>query len=474
MSWVQIGTRQTPPQSLETRAFIPLAAALAWLATGGTWWAWLIAAVPIGYLTTASVALFAKIHDLRIHQIHAAGGFLGTLLAVPALLSGGGWMAVFAGLLSARAFVSAGRIAVSYEPLYDGATAPEARASVDAKAAVDEALMAYFVGVAKIPAGAAAEAMCIEGLRLDEALKEHRWAQDPASFHVTPRAPTAVTADAKRWGGVHYERISYPSDFVPRPELPGAAAWQAHAPNQRAHLRVFRHPGAPRPWLMCIHGYRMGADWLDFGLFSPRWLHLKLGLNLIMPVLPLHGARKIGAQSGDHFLDGDLIDLVHAQTQALWDLRRALAWLRDREPGAQVGVYGISLGGYNAALLATAEADLSFVIGGIPLADAATTLWRNLPDVHERFYAQHGLNEARYRDILNVVSPLARPALPSPEKLHLFAATADRIVTPDHPLKLAAHWGRPVQWYQGSHLSVRGERLVKTVVEGAVKSAGWR
>src|SRR3546814_12664071 len=70
-----------------------------------------------------------------------------------------------------------------------------------------------------------------------------------------------------------------------------------------------------------------------------------------LPVLPLHGPRSTGLRSGDHYLDGDMTDLVYAESQALWDLRRTLAWLRANESGARVGVYGISLGGYNAALL---------------------------------------------------------------------------------------------------------------------------
>ena len=140
----------------------------------------------------------------------------------------------------------------------------------------------------------------------------------------------------------------------------------------------------------------------------------------------------------------------------------------------RVGVYGVSLGGFNAALLATYEAELDFVLGGVPLADPAGVLWRHLPRVHERFYAQHGLTEQRYRSILSVVSPLARPALPPPERLHLFAAAADRIVTPDQPLLLAQHWGVPVRWYQGSHLSIRFEKATRAALREAMQRAGWR
>lgn len=466
--------RYPPPPAYQPRAAVATAAALVWAFGGAGWQWWIFAALPIAYLLAAAIALFAKIHDVRVHQLHAAGGALGAVLAIPALLSGGGWAAVIAGLLSGWAFVTAGRVGLRMEPQYEGAEAPEARPLVDTKAAVDEALLAYFVGAAKIPSGPVAEAMCLEGLRLEAVLKAEGWAADPASYHATPTAPEAVTSEAKRYKGLSYERISYPSGFVPHAQLPGAAAWTALLPNQRSILRVFRHAGADRPWLLCIHGYRMGDNWLDFGLFPPEVLHQKLGYNLLMPTLPLHGPRKVGKKSGDQFLDGDLLDLVHAQTQCLWDLRRALAWLRDRETAPRVGVYGVSLGGFNAALLATYEAELEFVVGGVPLADPAGVLWRHLPRIHERFYAQHGLSEARYRSILSVVSPLARPALPAKERLHLFAAAADRIVTPDQPLLLARHWGVPVRWYQGSHLSIRHERATRTALREAMQGAGWR
>lgn len=469
-----IAWRQLPPPARQPRALVALAAALVW-ALGGTGWSWwLFAGLPLAYLLTAAVALFAKIHDIRVHQLHAAGGAIGTLMGLLAVFFNPGWSALLASLLSAWAFVQAGRVALRMEPRYENAEAPEERAGVDAKAAVDEALIAYFVGVARIPAGPGAEAMCLEGLRLETVLREQGWTADPDRYHRAPTVPDAVTSESRRWRGMGYERISYASGFVPYPELPGAAAWSAHVANQRSVLRVFRHPGADRPWLFCIHGYRMGMNWLDMGLFPPEVLHKKLGYNLLLPTLPLHGPRKIGAKSGDHYLDGDLLDLLHAQTQALWDLRRALAWLRDREVAPKVGVYGVSLGGYNAALLATQEAELDFVLGGVPLADMPSVLWRHLPDAHARFYAQHGLSEERYRAILSVVSPLHSPVRLPVERLHLFAAAADRIVTPDHPLMLARHWGTPVRWYQGSHLSIRHERETRAALKDAIARAGWR
>lgn len=445
-----------------------------WMVGGSGWRWWLFAVPALPLLVTPAVALMAKIHEQRVHQLHAAGGAVSVLLALLCVLAGGGFNALLAGTASVFVFLSAGRIALRSEPRYDGAAAPQEGAALDAKAALDETLLAYFVGVADIPAGPEAEVRSIEATRMTAALREHGWVDHPERFHQPPQPPVAVAVDAERYRGIHFERIRYDSGFVPRPELPGAREWTQLPNNHHSVLRVFRHAGAPRPWLMCIHGYRMGHDWIDFGLFPPAVLHKKMGFNLLLPTLPLHGPRKSGSSSGDGFLDGNLLTLIHSQTQALWDLRRALAWLRDREPGARVGVYGVSLGGYNAALLAGYEAELDFVLAGVPLTDVAGVLWRHLPQLHRRFYAQHGLTEESYRAMASVVSPLTRAPLPAIERLHIFAAAADRIVPPDQPLLLARHWQRPVQWYQGSHLSIRREALARRALRVAMAGAGWR
>ena len=65
------------------------------------------------------------------------------------------------------------------------------------------------------------------------------------------------------------------------------------------------------------------------------------------------------------------------------------------------------------------------------------------------------------------------PKLPA-ERLHLFAGSADRIVPPVQPLKLAAHWQREVHWYPGAHLTFRGERAVVRCIDDAMAGAGWK
>jgi hypothetical protein len=304
-------------------------------------------------------------------------------------------------------------------------------------------------------------------------LHERGWLDHPASFHREPPPPEDARLVAARGVGRDFERLSFTSGFVPDAQLPGAALWLEHLPNRECFANVFRQNEPGRPWLLCVHGYRMGTPFLDLRLFAPHILHERLGLNVVMPTLPLHGPRRIGRQSGDHFLDGDLLDLLHAESQALWDLRRTIAWIRMQEPDAKIGVLGYSLGGYNAALLAGHQPGLDFVVAGIPVCDFASTLWRHIPIPQRDYFVAQGLDESRYRRLLSVVSPTQATPMLAADRLHIFAGTADRVVPPEQPLRLAHHWGRDISWFPGAHLTFRGERSVVRCIQDAMTGAGW-
>jgi hypothetical protein len=342
-----------------------------------------------------------------------------------------------------------------------------------AKAALDEALIGWFLLLAKIPEGETAEQMCEASLELEKTLESRGWLDRPATFHRAPPPPDDAELRDAHAAGIRYQRLTFSSGFVPESALPGAAEWAALGANRECHAHVFRHPQPGRPWLLGIHGYRMGVPFLDLGLFPPGAYHRHYGLNLVLPALPLHGPRRVGRRSGDRFLDGDLLDLIHAEAQALWDLRRTIAWIRAQEPEARIGVLGYSLGGYNTALLAAHEPGLDFAVAGIPVSDFARVLWSHIPTPSRRYFESRGLSAARYERVLRVISPLAAsPKLPA-SRLHIFAGSADRVVLPEQPLALAVHWGRPVHWYGGGHLTFRGENLVGRVIRDAMEGAGW-
>ena len=460
------------PKRWEKLSLVSVVVGLYWLLAQSGSFSTLLALLPGCLLLGSGMSLLLVPGNPRIYGYMALGSMIGVVFAL-VLLFFNPLVALICGLASAACYFVAGQISLINEPLHEGAPVPETSALNNIKAALDEVVLGYFLISAKVPSGDEAERMCEQSFKLEAAFSERGWDHDPSGFHRAPPPPENVRIEQRRDAGVTHELLRWDSGFAPEETLPGAAMWRSYSANNYCAVRVLRHPGPARPWLMCIHGFRMGAPMLDFSLFNPRWLHHRLGLNIIQPVLPLHGMRGVGSRSGDCFLDGDLVELTYAEAHTLWDLRRTLAWLRQQEERPRVGVYGVSLGGYNAALLAGYESDLEFVVAGIPVVDFASALYRFMPPAHLRYFAAQGMDEQRYRDMLRAVSPMTRLPQISKDHLHIFAGAGDRIVLPHHPVQLARHWGVPVNWFQGSHLSLRYEPQVGETLREAMLRADW-
>lgn len=299
------------------------------------------------------------------------------------------------------------------------------------------------------------------------------WIETPQTYHRTPAAlePTDLRRAQSR--GLRYQHLQFDSGYEPDADEPGRDRWLGYTRNRTGHAWVLEHPGAPRPWLVCVHGYRMGVPLVDFTGFPATWFHRELGMNVVFPVLPLHGPRTQGRRTGDGFLSGDYLDTIHLQTQAVWDVRRVLSWLRDERDAPSIGLYGLSLGGFTAALVASMEDDLACVIAGIP-ATSHTGLARwNVPPLILRLSEHMGLSWDHLEDLVRVVSPLAfAPRVPW-DRRFMFAGTADRLVPPHAVRDLWRHWDRPrLEWYEGGHVSFGWEPTVRALLTEALDRSG--
>lgn len=233
---------------------------------------------------------------------------------------------------------------------------------------------------------------------------------------------------------------------------------------------VLRHR-EPRPWLVCVHGTEMGRAGLDLTIFRAWHMHRDLGLNIALPVLPMHGPRARGLPKGAVFPGEDVMDDVHGTAQAVWDVRRILAWIRAEQPGARIGLNSISLGGYIAALLAGLDDDLTCAILGVPPSNLVELLGRHsgLPSDDPR---RRTVELAR--PIGTMISPLSlQPKVPLDGRF-IYAGLADRIVHPrQQVLALWNHWGRPdVGWYHGGHTGFFEARPVQRYVDTALVTSG--
>jgi len=333
------------------------------------------------------------------------------------------------------------------------------------KVALDEWMMALG-SFAEIPSANEVQRIHSEVIEAADLFESRGWVRDPASYHPAPPPLVAPAIDAARVGFIRYEHLRFDSGYQPHVGEPGRDRWLALEHNRTAHAWVLRHAHEERPWLVCIHGWRMGAPGFDLAAFRAARLHRLSGFNVVLPVLPLHGPRAT-RWSGDGFISGDALNTVHALAQATWDVRRLLTWIRSQGCPA-VGVYGLSLGGYTAALLATLEARLDCVIAGIAPSDFVE-LGRTHSHPLIAALARYGAPpEAEARSVLRVVSPLAAPPRVPWQGRYLFGGLADRMVPRRQVRALWEHWERPrIAWYNGSHLSFSGEREVRALLDEA-------
>jgi len=456
-------------------AWIPLLAGLFWLwrAPAHGLPGFLFSVLPGCLLLGSGFAMLLMPGDRRISQFAALGGLLGVVFALPAFVVVGPGAALLLIAASLASFVAAGVHSLRLEPSVEGVPKAVFSYRLGAEVAVDEALLATMFLTAKLP-------RADDHVRIPRELSEARarfeaegWLEKPAGYHATPPSLEAPLVSRARTRGIAYEHLRFESGYQPHQGEPGRERWLAQVANRTAHAWMLRHPGPPRPWLVCIHGYQMGWPLIDLLAFQPEIFHRRLGLNLLVPSLPLHGLRKSGRRSGDGFLSGDPLDTVHAEAQAMWDLRRLLGWLRDDQAATAIGVMGFSLGGYTTALLASLDDGLACAIAGIPVTDFARTYYRHLPPLHVNRAEQYGLAEPELCDVLRVISPLAlEPRIPR-ERRWIFAGIADRLVPADQIHDLWRHWDQPrIAWYPGSHMTFRLHPGVPKLVLTALVDSG--
>jgi dienelactone hydrolase len=353
----------------------------------------------------------------------------------------------------------------------DSLPAPRISLGLAAQVAMDEVLLAVAMTPRRFPhpedyarvAGELADA---------EAMYTRRgWIADPSSYHRTP--PPLSGADVKTsrgWAmGLGYDRLNWDSGFAPHPSEPGGDRWMAFEPNRTASAVVVRHSDGPRPWVIAVHGFCMGFPFMDFQGLNTARLHHQLGVNVAQPALPLHGPRRVTLVSGEPFLSFEMMNAVHGLTQAVWDIRRLIHWIRE-QGATSISLYGVSLGAYAVSLCAGIEDGLDAVVAGIPISDFPGLFHRHSPHHIRARAIEHQIMGGAAENVYRVVSPLSFDAKVPKSRRFIFAGYGDRLALPDQAQRLWEHWDQPrISWYSGNHV---GYLWSKQVSEFLVTSLG--
>ena len=141
--------------------------------------------------------------------------------------------------------------------------------------------------------------------------------------------------------------------------------------------------------------------------------------------------------------------------QAICDLRVFLDFLYEDQGAPQVGVTGISLGGYTAALLASVDSRLAFAIPNVPLVSVADLVmeWHPISFATRGVMSALTLSLSDIRRLVAVHSPLTYPVKLDRSRLLIIGGVGDRMAPPKHARLLWEHWGKPeLHWFAGSHL----------------------
>jgi pimeloyl-ACP methyl ester carboxylesterase len=282
----------------------------------------------------------------------------------------------------------------------------------------------------------------------------------PTTAQMTETAAGDGPDGSQQWD------LRFPSDYVTF--LPSARSWYSqYTANNTAHARLWTKPQhraePPRPMLIIIHGWGAGEYWMIEKPFEiSYWLHH--GFDVCAFVLPFHGARVPSdavagrSMASPLFPSANIIRTNEAFGQAIYDLRALAEHLQQRGSAARkLGVLGMSLGGYTAALWATVANDLDFAAAMIPAVSMSDLMWRHGAGTALRKRARNnGVDQELLDAAFAVHSPLTRPVRVPMQGRFVIAGRGDRITPPDQAEQLAQHWQCPITWFEGGHLAQVG------------------
>jgi pimeloyl-ACP methyl ester carboxylesterase len=285
-----------------------------------------------------------------------------------------------------------------------------------------------------------------EHLEFYAGLAGHR---DAALAHPPPPAHIDVTARPIPRGAA----LSFQSPFqAMNPAL--RSSYRAYARNRIAYAEHWRHDDGPRPTLCVIHGFGASDHRVNSAFFGLPWF-FDQGYDVLLYVIPFHGRRRNpGPLDGADIFAHGIAHMNEGLAQAVHDFRVFADYLESTGV-EQIGVTGLSLGGYVSALLAAVEPRLQVVVPNAPVTSIGPLVrdWFPANVLLAATLRAHGIPRDEANAALAVHSPLNYAPVVPKDRLMIIGGLGDRLAPPEQSRLLWEHWDRPrIHWFPGNHV----------------------
>jgi pimeloyl-ACP methyl ester carboxylesterase len=359
------------------------------------------------------------------------------------------------------------------------------RAIVDASAMADVGLRtvaASLVTASMLPMAMSrrrlrAERAALEGYRELTAAAdvERSFPRPDEGYEVRSRRVSPIPLRGQS-GSV--ELLSFESRF--QAVNPGQRqAYAQHTRNRIARAQHWRHTDGegPRPTLCVIHGFTASPYWVNSAFFSLPWFFHN-GYDVLLYTLPFHGRRqsRTSPYSGHGYFAHGFANLNEAMANAVHDFRVLVDHLLATS-ASQVGLTGLSLGGYTTALLAAVEDRLQVVVPNAAVTDLPSLIHSWHPAASLLSVALRGAHIPREEldQALRFSSPLTyAPKVPK-DRRFIVAGLGDRLAPPEQSEWLWEHWDRcRMHWFPGNHVLHVSRVAYLREMREVMEAAGFR
>ena len=210
--------------------------------------------------------------------------------------------------------------------------------------------------------------------------------------------------------------------------------------NNRFHLRVWPGPkGMKSPAMVMLHSLFSASD-----VGYAHWAGVlnRLGWTAVFYDLPYHFRRRPkGTWSGELVFGGTLIRSAEAIRQSVTEVRMVTRMLK--AAGApEVGLWGMSLGGWVGGLVLCHEPELACGWLVQPIPDVATAIWDSEGGwVLRRQMEQRGFDRERAERLFPLVCPSHGKLRLAANRVLIVGGTYDSVAPSMKLRRLAEGWG---------------------------------